>query len=235
MRACATRCSAWRPRHRDRVSRDIPTTTIRRHVTGQGSSRTPNLPERGKVSGTPASSPTRTRSARPARTAPPHACGGSSPCALRGASGPAAAPALRGATTTTTSPGRTDPRARATSARCAAAPPGQAARLAQGAHGRRRPLDHSHRPAGARAAARASGPRRATCDTGTADPLADLSPLAREHELWTSDPTDPRFDGLDTDAGGLAAMRFSERAAEERWWTRELAALRRAARADVSR
>ena len=60
-------------------------------------------------------------------------------------------------------------------------------------------------------------------------PLDQLSPLAREHELWTSDPTDPRFDGLETDASGLAAMRFAERAAEEHWWVRELADLRRQA------
>ena len=60
-------------------------------------------------------------------------------------------------------------------------------------------------------------------------PLDQLSPLAREHELWTSDPTDPRFDGLETGASGLAAMRFAERAAEEHWWVRELADLRRQA------
>ena len=71
-------------------------------------------------------------------------------------------------------------------------------------------------------------PRRRTGLARTS-PLDELSPLAREHELWSCDPTDPRFEGLDTDASGLAAMRFSERAAEEHWWARELAALRRQA------
>lgn len=62
-----------------------------------------------------------------------------------------------------------------------------------------------------------------------ASPLDDLGPIAREHEFWSCDPTDPRFDGLDSDTSGLAAMRFSERAAEEHWWVRELAGLRRQA------
>ena len=60
-------------------------------------------------------------------------------------------------------------------------------------------------------------------------PLDELSPPAREHELWSSDPSNRWFDGLDTDASGLAAMRSGERAAEERWWAGELAGLRRQA------
>lgn len=60
-----------------------------------------------------------------------------------------------------------------------------------------------------------------------ADPLAGLSPSEREEQLWSADPTDLLFDGLDDDDPGLGGWRRAEAAAEERWWVRELAALRR--------
>lgn len=59
------------------------------------------------------------------------------------------------------------------------------------------------------------------------DPLAELSPLAREHELWHSDPTDPMFTGLDNDDPGPGPRRAAEEAAAQRSWIRQLAALRR--------
>jgi hypothetical protein len=64
------------------------------------------------------------------------------------------------------------------------------------------------------------------------NPLAELSPLGVEQELWAADPSEARFDGLDGPGEGtdrLGSRLRRERAAEERWWVRELAALRRQA------
>jgi hypothetical protein len=59
------------------------------------------------------------------------------------------------------------------------------------------------------------------------DPLAELSPAGREHERWTLDPTDPYFDGLDSDAPDLGAWRRTQDLTAQKHWNAELAGLRR--------
>ena len=61
----------------------------------------------------------------------------------------------------------------------------------------------------------------------TPDPLAELSPAGREHERWALDPTDPHFDGLDSDAPGIGAWRRTQDLIAQRHWIAELAGLRR--------
>jgi len=56
------------------------------------------------------------------------------------------------------------------------------------------------------------------------DPLDELGPTALDHERWLLDPTDPYFDGLDTDHGTWTGTR-----ADEQHWAQEMALLHRTA------